>query len=136
MRRAYNDISASADIPPATRKPSGQENDRGAWKGRGMICNRREGRTENLEPVERVGGLGVYHGITCLVFPKPCSSGFWGPLEADWSLICSRLRGLSANESERRPNNGCGRDILLEGPGSLNPSESGKSEATLRDSNE
>ena len=58
-RDAYKVISMLPDAPPVTWKLSGEENDTGALKGRGIVGNRREGRTENVGPV----GVGMGFGV-------------------------------------------------------------------------
>ena len=151
MKEAYNDISTSADISPVTWKFSGQENDKGAGKEGGMIGNRREGRTDSLEPPDESGGSGVYHGPdrpACLVFPKT-----W---DTEGSLTRPRVTGSGTDESglDRvgRPacgpmcfdgsppsassNNGCETHPPLEGPGTLSPSEIGNPEAARRGSSD
>ena len=142
MRKTHNDISVSADVSPVTWKFSGQEKDKGALNERGMIGNRSEGRTDNLEPVDGGRGLGMCRGLDRTagsVLPKPNA---W---DADGSLMRSRTDELGldrvrrpicgseylgdASKTSAVPNNSCENDLLFEGPDAL----SGSSEATLSD---
>lgn len=162
MRKAYNDIVESPDVSPATWKCSGQENDKGPLKERGMIGNRREGRTESLGPVDGDGRLGVCSGpdrTTCFAFPELDASESWSGRGVDVNLMRSRLTGSRTGGSGLnrvgRPicgpgfsdgpatsaasNNCCeNRDPPLEGPGASSPSENGNSEAAaaLRNSSD
>ena len=109
MGKAYKDISRFPGVSPATWKFSGGKNDKGVWRGRGTIDNRREGRTNNLE---LVGGERGFVG--CCGLDR---TSYLVPLETNdpelcnvWDVDGSLARSRSAGSAEEKQNSGSGPD--------------------------
>lgn len=100
--KTYKDISRFPGVSSATWKFSGGKNDKGVWRGRGMIDNRREGRTDNLELVDRERGCWG-PDRTCLGPPEKDDPKLWNAWDVDGSWTWS-------HSTEGKQNSGSGLD--------------------------